>query len=246
MIDAMDKTLSVSQQCELLLLNRSSYYYKPKGADRSDVAIMRSIDETYTCHPYYGTRRMSKHLQSQGYNIGRKALRRYYGMMGLQAIYPKMNLSKRNQAHKVYPYLLNNVDVIRVNQVWSADITYVRLENGFVYLVAIIDWYSRYVLSWRISITLESEFCVSALEEAIEKYGTPEIFNTDQGAQFTSEDFTSTLSQYNIKISVLTTVSEARYAINEYMNFYNGKRIHQSLGCSTPEMVYLKKKILVH
>jgi len=122
MIDPIDKTLSVSQQCELLLLNRSSYYYRSKGADQIDVAIMEMIDQTYTCHPYYGTRRMSKHLQSQGYNIGRKVLRRYYDRMGLQAIYPKMNLSKRNQAHKVYPYLLNNVEVVRVNQVWRTNV----------------------------------------------------------------------------------------------------------------------------
>ena len=148
--------------------------------------MMKIIDEIYTQHPYYGTRRISQCLQSEGYAVGRKAARRYYRIMGIEAVYPKVNLSKRNQAHKIYPYLLRDTKIERVNHVWSTDITYIRLEQGFVYLVAIIDWCSRYILSWKLSTTLDSEFCVSVLEEAIKKYGKPEIFNTDQEVQFTS------------------------------------------------------------
>lgn len=271
MIDSHDAYLSIAAQCDLLLINRSSYYYKPKALNEEDFQIMNIIDEAYTEHPYYGSRRMSKYLQAKGYDVGRKALRRYYRIMGLEAIYPKINLSKRNQAHKVYPYLLRGVDIVRVNQVWSADITYIRLSQGFVYLVAIIDWHSRYVLSWQVSISLESEFCVSALEEAIAKYGQPEIFNTDQGVQFTSEKFISVLMEYSIKISmdgkgraldnvfierfwrslkqekiyliILTTVREAKNAINGYMSFYNTERMHQSLEYQTPEFVYLGTKV---
>ena len=233
---------------------------------------MNVIDETYTAHPYYGSRRMSKYLQAKGYDVGRKALRRYYSIMGLAAVYPKMNLSKRNQAHKVYPYLLKGLEITGPNHVWSTDITYIRMFQGFVYLVAIIDWYSRYILSWRVSISLEGEFCVAALEEAMEKYGKPEIFNTDQGVQFTSENFTNTLKQAGVQISmdgkgraldnifierfwrslkqekiyliILNTVQEAKNAINNYMSFYNTERMHQSLEYSTPETVYFKTKIL--
>ena len=256
MINPTDKEISVAEQCKLLSISRSSYYYKPKGLSAEDLELMKIIDEIYTQHPYYGTRRMSKCLQSKGYATGRKVVRRYYRIMGIEAVYPKINLSKRNQAHKIYPYLLRDTKIERVNQVWSADITYIRLEQGFVYLVAIIDWYSRYILSWKLSITLDSEFCVSALEEAIEKYGKPEIFNTDQGVQFTSNGFISILIQHAIMISmdgkgraldnvyierfwrslkqekiyliILTTVMEAKDAINEYVMFYNNERMHQS------------------
>lgn len=272
MIDAHEACkLSIAAQCHLLLINRSSYYYKPKPMSSEDFEIMNIIDELYTEHPYYGTRRMSKVLQAKGYDVGRKALRRYYRIMGLEAVYPKKNLSKRNQAHKVYPYLLKDIDIIEANQVWSADITYIRLAQGFVYLVAIIDWYSRFVLSWQISISLESEFCVSALEEAIAKYGKPKIFNTDQGVQFTSEKFITLLCRNDIKISmdgkgraldnvfierfwrslkqekiyliILNTVKEAKKAISDYMSFYNTERMHQSLGYLTPETVYFNKKM---
>ena len=226
-----------------------------------------------TQYPYYGTRRMSKCLQSKGYATGRKVIRRYYRIMRIEAVYPKINLSKRNQAHKIYPYLLRDTKIERVNQVWSADITYIRLEQGFVYLVAIIDWYSRYILSWKLSISLESEFCVSALEEAIKKYGKPEIFNTDQGAQFTSNNFISILIQHAIMISmdgkgraldnvyierfwrslkqekiyliILTTVKEAKDAINEYVKFYNNERMHQSLEYFTPAKVYCNNSNLM-
>jgi len=232
---------------------------------------MNTIDEIYTEHPYFGARRMSKHLVPFGINIGRKAVSRYYRIMAIEAVYPKMNLSKRNQAHKVYPYLLKGFEITRINQVWSTDITYIRMAQGFVYLVAIIDWFSRYILSWRLSISLENDFCIEALEEAIEQYGQPEIFNTDQGSQFTSKDFITILTERKIKISmdgkgraldnvfierfwrslkqekiyliILNTVKEAKNAITEYITFYNQKRMHQSLDYLTPQQVYLTKII---
>jgi putative transposase len=273
MINSTDNKLSVTEQCKLLSISRSSYYYKPRGLSEEDLEIMKNIDEIYTEHPYYGTRRMSKYLQLSGHAVGRKVVRRYYQVMGLEAVYPKANLSKRNQAHKIYPYLLRDIKIERVNQVWSADITYIRLEQGFVYLVAIIDWYSRYILNWKVSITLDSEFCVLAPEEAIEKYGKPEIFNTDQGAQFTSNNFIAILIQHAIRISmdgkgraldnvyierfwrslkqekiyliILTTVKEAKDAINKYVEFYNNERMHQSLEYVTPSKVYYNNSNLI-
>ena len=272
MIEPNHNKLTIVQQCKLLGISRSTYYYQPTGISEQYLKIMAIIDETYTMHPYYGMRRMAKYLQAQGFSVGRKAVRRYYQIMGLEAVYPKMNLSKRNQAHKIYPYLLKGLDIVLPNQVWSADITYIRLSQGFVYLVAIIDWYSRYILSWRISVSLESEFCVATLEDAIAKYGMPEIFNTDQGVQFTSENFINTLKLHNILISmdgkgraldnifierfwrslkqekiyriILTTVKEAKTAINEYMDFYNRQRMHQALDYKTPECVYFERNIV--
>lgn len=265
-IDPNHAELSVFRQCELIKLNRSSYYFNAQGLKSEDYKTMNRIDEIFTEHPYYGTRRMVKVLCSEGFVIGRKKIRRYYELMGIEAIYPKMNLSRRNQAHKVYPYLLSDYEINQSNQVWSADITYIRLNQGFVYLVAIIDWYSRYILSWRISISLNSDFCVEALNEAISKYGQPSIFNTDQGVQFTSKNFINILEEKKIAISMdskgraldnvfierfwrslkqekiyrilLSTVKEARNAINEYMDFYNSLRLHQSLGYKTPEYVH--------
>lgn len=271
MIDNNCKNLSIAKQCDLVLINKSTYYYKPKGLTQRDLEIMRTIDEIYTEHPYFGARRMSKYLAGFGIMIGRKAVSRYYRIMAIEAIYPKINLSKRNQAHKIYPYLLRGVKITKVNMVWSTDITYIRMAHGFVYLVAIIDWFSRYILSWRVSINLENDFCIEALEEAIEKHGEPEIFNTDQGSQFTSKDFIAVLTERKIEISmdgkgraldnvfierfwrslkqekiyliILNTVKEAKNAINDYMNFYNKKRMHQSLEYFTPEQVYLTKTI---
>jgi putative transposase len=178
MVDKDCSNLNIARQCDLLLINKSTYYYKPKGLSDRDLEIMNIIDEIFTEHPYFGARRMSKHLVPFGIVIGRKAVSRYYGIMAIEAVYPKMNLSKRNQAHKIYPYLLKGVEIIKANQVWSTDITYIRMAQGFVYLVAIIDWFSRYILSWKISISLESDFCIEALEDAIEKHSQPEIFNT--------------------------------------------------------------------
>jgi putative transposase len=269
MVDKDCIRLSIARQCDLLLINKSTYYYKPKGLTQRDLEIMQVIDEIYTEHPYFGARRMSKHLVPFGIIIGRKAVSRYYRIMAIEAIYPKMNLSKRNQAHKIYPYLLKGVEIIKVNQVWSTDITYIRMKQGFVYLVAIIDWFSRYIVSWKVSISLESDFCIDALEEAIEKHGQPEIFNIDQGSQFTSRNFINELTKRAIKISmdgraldnvfierfwrslkqekiyliILNTVKEAKNAITDYITFYNRKRMHQSLEYLTPEQVYLTKII---
>jgi putative transposase len=271
MVDRDCSNLSVTRQCDLLLINKSTYYYKPQGLTERDLEIMKIIDEIYTEHPYFGARRMSKHLVSFGINIGRKSVSRYYRIMAIEAIYPKMNISKRNQAHKIYPYLLKGVEITKVNQVWSTDITYIRMAQGFVYLVAIIDWYSRYILSWKVSISLESDFCIEALQDAIEKYGQPEIFNTDQGSQFTSQNFIRELVKHEIRISmdgkgraldnvfierfwrslkqekiyliILNTVREAKYAITSYITFYNQNRMHQSLEYLTPEQVYFNKTI---
>ena len=266
MISPRYNKLSIRQQCELVGLNRSSYYFKAKPLTKEDLKMMRRIDEIFTDYPFYGPRRMVCALRAKGCSIGRKKVRRYYELLGLRTIYPKMNLSKRNLEHKVYPYLLRNVPIIAPNQVWSADITYIRLREGFVYLVAVIDWYSRKVLSWRVSNTLESTFCVEALEEAIAGYGTPDIFNTDQGVQFTSHKFTELLERHEIAISMdgkgraldnvfierfwrslkqekiyrmdLETVKEAKQVIEEYMAFYNTLRPHQSLDYKTPHAVY--------
>lgn len=271
MIEPNHNKLTIIQQCKLLGISRSTYYYQPTAISEQELKIMAIIDETYTMHPYYGMRRMAKYLQAQGFSVGRKAVRRYYQIMGLEAVYPKMNLSKRNQAHKIYPYLLKDLEVTYSNQVWCSDITYIRLQQGFVYLVAIMDWHSRYILSWRVSISLESTFCVEALEEAIEQYGIPKIFNTDQGVQFTSEQFICILKKYNIQISmdgkgraldnvfierfwrslkqekiyriILTIVKEAKAAIKEYIDFYNHERMHQALGYRTPSLMYYKQKV---
>lgn len=263
-----DKQISIKRQCELLALNRSSYYAKPTGLSDEDQRLLNRMDEIFTEHPYYGTRRMMHALRVEGYAIGRKKTRRYYKILGIEAIYPKMNLSKRNQAHKVYPYLLKGLAIIRPNQVWSMDITYIRLKQGFIYLCAVIDWHSRYVLWWRLSITLQSDFCIEALQEAIAKYGKPEIFNTDQGVQFTSTNFIALLQENGITISMdgkgraldnvfierfwrslkqekiyrldLASVIEARLAIREYIQFYNYQRPHQSLDYETPANVHFE------
>ncbi|MBP7190676.1 MAG: IS3 family transposase [Rickettsiaceae bacterium] len=258
--------LTIAEQCKLIGLNRSSYYARPKSLELKDYEIMRKIDEVFTEHPYFGTRRMEQELRDVGYDIGRKKVRHYYRIMGIEAIYPKMNLSKRNQAHKVYPYLLRNYKITGPNKVYSTDITYIRLKHGFVYLVAVIDWYSRYILSWRVSISLDNSFCVEAVCEAIMLYGSPKIFNTDQGVQYTSKNFIAILEQYQIAISMdgkgraldnifierfwrslkqekiyrmdLESVKEAKEAISEYMEFYNKRRKHQSLGYKTPEAIH--------
>ncbi len=272
MIDSNSSNLSIAKQCDLLSVNKSTYYYKQRGLSKEDLENMKIIDEIYTEHPYFGARRMSKQLEPYGITIGRKTVSRYYRIMAIEAVYPKMNLSKRNQAHKIYPYLLRGIEITKVNQVWSTDITYIRMAQGFVYLVAVIDWFSRYILSWRISISLEADFCIEALKDAIEKHGQPEIFNTDQGSQFTSRDFISVLEQHKIKISmdgkgraldnvfierfwrslkqekiymiILNTVKEAKNAITNYMGFYNNKRMHQALEYLTPEQVHFKKNIV--
>ena len=247
-------------------LSRSNLYYKPKPISDEELKVINLIDEIYTAHPYYGTRRMVKELEDHGVYIGRQQVRSYYKILGLEAVYPKINLSKRNHEHKVYPYLLRHLPITRANQVWSADVTYIRLKHGFVYLVAIIDWYRRCILSWRLSTTLHPDFCVEALQEALDKYPHPDIFNTDQGSQFTSQSFIGLLTKHKVSISMdgrgraldnvfierfwrslkqekiylieLNSVYDAKMAIHEYMAFYNFKRKHQSLNYKTPYSVY--------
>lgn len=257
--------VSVRKQCELLDLNRSSFYYEPAPISPEDLAIMNKIDEIYTDYPFYGARRMSRELKGLGFSIGRKHTGRLMRSMGLEAVIPKKNTSKPHPDHPVYPYLLRDAEITHANQVWSMDITYIRLKKGFVYLAVVMDWKSRYVLSWKISNTLTSDFCVEALKEALD-YGTPEIFNTDQGSQFTSDDFVNVLKEHKIQISMdgrgraldnifverlwrsvkyenvylkgYETIPEAEAGLKEYFDFYNLKRRHQSLDYKTPWLVY--------
>lgn len=257
--------LSIRKQCELLGINRSNLYYQPSAVSDDELLLMRLIDAEYTRHPIYGTRRMKAYLQRLGYSVNRKRLQRLYRLMGLEAIYPKPNLSKASIEHKKYPYLLREMIINRRDQVWSADVSYVPLKRGFVYLMAIIDWFSRYVLDWELSISLDAEFCIEALTRVLAK-GKCDIFNTDQGAQFTSTGFTSLLLANDVKISMDSkgraldnvfierlwrsvkyesiylnewqTVREARMGLKQYFEFYNLERPHQALGYKTPWAVY--------
>ena len=268
MIDKTER-ISLRRQCTLLDIAKSTIYYKQRPiVTEEELSMINKIDEIYTDHPYFGTRRMKKELLDYGIDVGRDFIRKAYNILGIGAIYPKINLSKRNHQHKVYPYLLRNLSINHVNQVWSVDITYIRLKHGFAYLVAIIDWFSRKILSWRISNTMEVGFCVEALNEALENYPAPEIFNSDQGSQFTATEFTNILVKNNIRISMdgrgraldnvfierfwrslkqekiylleLSSVNEAKLAIDDYMGFYNKKRKHQSLDYDTPDQIYFK------
>ena len=258
--------MSVRQQCEILFMSRASFYYTPAPVSAEDQAIMDKIDEIFTDRPFYGARKISRKLKELGIPIGRKHTATLMRLMGLEAVFPKRNLSKPHPNHPVYPYLLRGVEITRINQVWSMDITYIKLKRGFVYLAAVIDWKSRYVLSFKLSNTLTSDFCVEALNEALE-YGMPEIFNTDQGSQFTSEDFIGALKKHpSIQISMdgrgraidnifverlwrsvkyedvylkgYETIPQAEAGLKEYFNFYNTERHHQSLGYKTPWLVY--------
>ena len=248
-------------------------YYKPKPLSANEQLILNKVDEIYTEHPYYGSRRMQEELLELEIAVGRQKIRKFYKLLGLEAVYPKANLSKRNHEHKVYPYLLRYLPITRVNQVWSADVTYIRLKHGFVYLVAIIDWYSRRILSWRLSTSLSADFCVEALQEALDKYPKPEIFNTDQGSTFTAHSFIGLLTKHHISISMdgrgraldnvfierfwrslkqekiylveLNSVQEARTTIAEYMEFYNFRRKHQSLNYDVPNNIYSRSNDLM-
>jgi putative transposase len=259
--------LSLVRQCELFQVNRSSVYYRPQPRSSDELELMRLIDEQYLRTPFYGSRRMTTHLRRLGHTINRKRVRRLMRQMGLRSIAPTPNTSRPHPAHKVYPYLLRDVTVTHPNQVWATDITYVPMALGFMYLVAIMDWHSRKVLSWRVSNTLDSHFCVEALEEAIVRYGTPAIFNTDQGVQFTSEAFTGCLKQHGIQISMdgkgcyrdnifverlwrtikyeclyiqaFADGKALRHGLNTYFEWYNCKRHHQGLDDQTPDEVYL-------
>lgn len=262
MVDCGHAVLSVKRQCELLDLARSSFYYAPVLDASGDLALMRLLDEEYTRHPFYGVRRMTDWLQDRGWPVGLKRVRRLLRVMGLEAIYPKPRLSIPVPGHRIYPYLLRDLAIMHPNQVWSTDITYIRMARGFVYLTAIMDWFSRYVLAWRLSITLETDFCVEALDEALERHGAPEIFNSDQGSQFTSEVFTDRLLRQGVRISMdgrgrafdnifierlwrtvkyeevylhdYESVPHARESLGAYFTFYNGERRHQALNNATP------------
>jgi len=264
-VDRLHPSLSIKRQCELLDISRSCLYYQPKGVSEGDLSLMKLIDRQYLVTPFFGTRKIAVCLKSEGHLVNRKRVRRLMRLMGLKAIYRRPRTSKPDPGHKTCPYLLDGMKITRPNQVWAADITYIPMARGFLYLVAIIDWYSRYVLSWRLSNTLEADFCVEALEEALRK-GSPDIFNTDQGAQFTSEAFTGLLEQHGVRISMdgkgsysdnlfierlWRTVKyeevylkayqdgrDARISIGNYFRFYNTERPHQSHGYRTPAEVY--------
>ena len=267
MVEPQNKDISIKRQCELLSLSRSSYYKHPRGERDEDTILMNAIDEIYTRLPFYGSRRISKELRrAKGIVVNRKRVQRLMRKMGLEAIYPRPNVSRANKAHKKYPYLLRGMEITRPNQVWASDITYIRIERGFMYLTVVMDWYSRSVLSWRLSNTLDSSFCVEALEEALGRYGRPEIFNTDQGSQYTSESFTKVLLDEGIQISMngkgraldnvfverlwrsvkyeevylrsYSMVQEVRSGLKEYFRFYNQERMHQSLDYRVPMAVY--------
>jgi putative transposase len=266
MIDADDQKLSVCNQCRILNLNRSTYYYKMKPVKPEDLKLMRLIDEQYLKTPSWGSRSMRNHLRRLGYKINRKRVQRLMRLMGLEAIYPKPKTSRPHPAHKVYPYLLRNTVVERPNQVWTADITYIPMNRGFMYLVAVMDWYSRKILSWRVSNTLDTEFCAEALSEALSRFGRPEIFNTDQGAQFTATAFTNVLKSHHVQISMdgrgrvqdnifierlwwtlkyqylylwsFGNGSELRQGLAQWFEFYNADRSHQALDNLTPDEVY--------
>jgi putative transposase len=260
--------LSVTRQCELLGLNRSSLYYVPAGEKPLNLLLMRLLDEQFTRTPFYGSRRMTVWLRRMGYAVNRKRVQRLMSLMGLEAIYPRPHLSQGVPTHEKYPYLLGELEVRRPNQVWATDITYIRMRAGFLYLVAIMDWFSRYVLSWRMSNTLEVSFCLEALEEAL-AHGCPEIFNSDQGSQFTSQEFTSRLKHAEVRISMdskgrvydnifverlwravkyeevylkdYVAVPEVIEGIGDYFEFYNHERPHQALRYLTPAEVHFSR-----
>ena len=266
MIEPAHETISIQRQCELVGLVRSMWYYEPKPENPEDLRLMRLLDEQYMKTPFYEVLRMTEWLRKLKECVNPKRVRRLLRKMGLFALYPKQNLSKPAPGHKIYPYLLKGLAILRPNHVWSTDITYIRLKQGFVYLVAIIDWHSRYVLSWGLSVTLESSFCVEALDQAILLHGKPDIFNSDQGSQFTSTEFTDRLKAEGIQISMdgrgraldnvfverlwrsvkyeevylraYDNVSEARASIGRYLDFYNGRRPHSSLDDVTPDQAY--------
>src|SRR5205807_5819691 len=202
MVERMNPALPISQQCRLLAVPRWAVYRKPAEVGAEDLAIMALIDRQYLARPYYGSRRMAAWLATQGHRVNRKRVQRLMRLIGLVAVYQRPNTSKPAAAHKVYPYLLGGLSIDRVNQVWCSDITYIPMAKGFVYLVAIMDWHSRAVLAWRLSNTLGADFCVEALEEALARFGRPEIFNTDQGSQVTSDDFTGVLRRHEVTISM--------------------------------------------
>ncbi len=265
MIEPAHPQMSIARQCDLVGLPRSTYYYHAHGESAENLYLMHLLDKQYTDTPYYGVRRMTAWLQSQGYAVNHKRVARLLRTMGLETLYPKPRMSEPHPAHRVYPYLLRGVPITRVNQVWSTDITYIRLHGGFIYLVAVMDWFSRYVLSWAVSITMDVGFCLEALDQALE-VARPDIFNSDQGAQFTSLDFTGRLASAGIQISMdgrgraldnvfverlwrtvkyeevylkdYETPREAMQGLATFFVRYNEWRQHQALGYQTPASVY--------
>jgi putative transposase len=267
MIDRTSR-LSVKQQCSLLQLSRSTAYYKPAEASAADLLLMRRIDELHLEHPFAGSRMLRDLLNQTGYAIGRRHVRTLMQRMGIEALYQRPNTSRRREGNKIYPYLLRNLPIVRPNQVWATDITYIPMRRGFAYLIVVLDWYSRRVLSWKLSNTLTTDFCIEAVEEAIERYGKPEIFNTDQGSQFTSDEFTGLINAMGIQISMdgkgcwrdnvfverlwrtikyeqvylqaYSSMDDAKAHLKIYLNFYNSIRPHQSHDDKTPDAVYFK------
>jgi putative transposase len=266
MINPGHKRLSIVRQCALVSISRASFYRRPASESPENLEFMRLIDEAFLEMPWYGARQMARHLRRLGWCIGRKRVRRLMRKIGLAPIYQAPKTSAPHPRHKIYPYLLRHMTIERPNQVWCADVTYIPMRRGFLYLVAIMDWASRKVLAWRLSNTMEADFCVAALEDAIARYGSPDIFNTDQGSQFTSFAFTNTLKDAVIRISMdgrgrwmdnvfierlwrslkyecvflnaFETGSEARFGIGRWIGYYNAARPHSSFGGRTPDEVY--------
>jgi len=266
MIEPDHQVLSIRKQCELIRLPRSSYYREPMPESRENLELMRLIDEEYTRHPFYGSRKIRSWLNKQGYKVNRKRVQRLMQLMGLRSIAPQKRTSTPGEGHPVYPYLLGGLSIDHANHVWCSDITYIRLRRGFVYLTVVMDWHSRYVLSWEVSVTMDDSFCVSALERALRRHGCPEIFNTDQGAQYTGGAFTGVLKEHGIRISMdgkgramdnimverlwrtlkyediyikdYETVEQLVVGLRDYFHFYNTERSHQGLGGCCPAEVY--------
>src|SRR3954464_14375336 len=266
LVDRGDAMLSTVEQCELLKVARSTLYYRPAPVSADDLAVMRRMDELYLASPFYGSRRMAAVLRREGWPVNRKRAKRLMRVMGLEAIYQKPNTSRKHPDHKVYPYLLRDLVIDQPNKVWCADITYIPMAKGFVYLVAVMDWFSRRVLAWQVSITMEADFCVEALREAMDRHGQPGIFNTDQGVQFTCAGFLNELETRGVRVSMdgkgrfldnifierlwrslkyedvfikaYGSVPEARRSIGGWLRFYNEERLHQALGYRTPRAVF--------
>jgi putative transposase len=265
MIDA-EHALAITRQAELLELSRASVYYLPRATPPSDLALMRRIDELHLNHPFAGSRMLRDLLRQEGFSVGRKHVATLMRTMGIEALYRRPNTSRRHAAHPIYPYLLHERVIERPNEVWAMDITYIPMRRGFVYLAAVLDWATRRVLAWRVSISMNTDFCIEAVEEALAKHGKPEIFNTDQGSQFTSSEFTGLLKQNGIAISMdgkgawrdnvfverlwktikyeevylhaYDTVSDAKAGLARYIDFYNRRRPHRALDGMTPDAVY--------
>lgn len=270
MIDRSHPKLSLSAQCDLVAISRSSIYYRPKGEGPETLTLMRKIDALFMKYPFYGSRQMARHLAREGERVGRHRVRRLMRLMGLQAIYRAPKTSGSHPEHRIYPYLLKGLAINRPNQVWSADITYIPMRRGFLYLVAIMDWATRKVLGWKLSNTMDAGFCVEALDEAMARYGKPEIFNTDQGSQFTSANFTGRLIDAKVKISMdgrgrcmdnifierlwrslkyeavylveMIDGFQAERVIGEWIAFYNAERPHSSFAGRTPDEVYAAQR----